>query len=102
MKQPETEDEVLVKTITTAVEVIGCSLSTSAVKMMALELEQHPFQQVINALHKCARECRFKLTLADVIERIDDGRPGWAPRDTTRHVPRSSSVRREIGEENHG
>lgn len=63
-------------------EVTGTSLSKAAQILMLLELETSPALQVLSALRRCATECRFKLTLADIVSRIDDGRPGaeaaWA------------------------
>ena len=78
---------LIAKTIGGVAEVVGHELSPVALTIMVRDLERYPQDQVIGALHRCARECKYKLTLADIIDRLDDGRPGveqaWAmmPRD---------------------
>lgn len=81
-------DKVFIaKTIGGVAEVIGHELSAAALEVMVRELDRYPETHVIGALHRCARECKYKLTLADILERLDDGRLGpeeaWAaiPRD---------------------
>jgi len=51
-------------------------LSEGAVKMMAEELAHYPEPHVLGALRKCCKELKGKLTLADILSRLDDGRPG--------------------------
>lgn len=74
--------EILIKAIAVTAELTGTELSLDAVKMMINDLSAYPEQQVLDALVRCRRELRSRLTLADVISRIDDGRPGpesaWA------------------------
>lgn len=74
--------EDLIKAIAVTAELTGTELSLDAAKMMTSDLASYPEQQVLDALVKCRREIRSRLTLADVISRIDDGRPGaeaaWA------------------------
>src|SRR5690348_15672079 len=43
---------------------------------MAADLSAYPEKQILGALERCRRELRGRLTLADVISRLDDGRPG--------------------------
>ena len=49
---------------------------------MAEDLSRFDHAQVMGALTKCRRELRGRMSLADVISRLDDGRPGveeaWA------------------------
>jgi hypothetical protein len=56
---------------------------------MATELAGYDRQQVLGALRRCRRELKGRLTMAAVIERLDDGRPGaeeaWA------QIPKSES-----------
>lgn len=79
-------DKLITSLVSTA-EVIGHDLSKGAADMMISELGQYSEPMVLEALRRCARECRHRLTLADIISRIDDGRPGaeeaWAmlPKD---------------------
>lgn len=77
----------LIEALVVTAEVIGTELSRSAAIVMLSDLKAYPEPQVLDALTRCRRECRGRLTLADIIGRIDDGRPGadeaWAmwPRD---------------------
>jgi len=81
------DTNLIAKTIGAVAEVTGTELSKMALTVMVRDLSRYPQEQVIGALHRCARECKYKLALADIIERLDDGRPGgeeaWSmmPRD---------------------
>lgn len=72
----------LLEAIAVTAELTGTDLSKSAARVMAEDLARFPLSQVLGSLTRCRRELRGKLTIADVISRIDDGRPGaeeaWA------------------------
>jgi len=68
--------EELIKTLGVVAEVMGHELSPNAARMMIAELSQYNEPMVLAALRRCARECKYKLSLADIISRLDDGRPG--------------------------
>ncbi len=78
----------LVEKIGITFEVCGASTpSPGAAHMIQERLEGYPELAVSKALDKCMSEVKGRLSLADIISRIDDGRPGpeeaWAmiPRD---------------------
>lgn len=77
----------LLEAIAVTAELTGTELSAPAAKVMADDLAQYPERQVLMALVRCRRELRSRLTIADVVARLDDGRPGpeeaWAaiPKD---------------------
>ncbi|WP_447902435.1 hypothetical protein [Pseudomonas serbica] len=70
-------------------ETLGQTISASAAKLMAEDLAVYPPMDIRRALQSCRRELTGKLTLAAVLQRIDDedGRPGkdeaWAIAMTT-------------------
>jgi hypothetical protein len=66
----------LVKELIVTAEVSGTDLSEAAATMIVSELESYERSQVMGALRKCRRELKGRLTLAAIIERLDDGRPG--------------------------
>lgn len=74
----------VLEAIAVVAEVTGTTLSRGAV--MALESELRPYGEdaALKALRRCMREVKHRLTLADIIERLDggDGRPtadeAWA------------------------
>lgn len=72
----------LAKAIGVTAELTGTELSTDVLHAMMDELERYPEEWVAGALMRCRRELRYKLTLADILTRMDDGRPGveqaWA------------------------
>lgn len=80
-------DTNILEAIAVCAEVTGSELSTHARVTMVEDLAQYPERAVIGALHRCRREVKGKLTLGDIIDRLDDGRPGpeeaWAmfPKD---------------------
>lgn len=66
----------LIEAIAVAQEVTGTPLgSDAAIEAMVMDLSGYPEPQVLGALRRCMREVKGKLTLADIITRIDDGRP---------------------------
>lgn len=79
--------EALLDAIAVTAELTGTQLSKPAARVMAADLSRYPEQQVIVALTRCRRELKGRLTINDVVTRLDDGRPGveeaWAmlPKD---------------------
>lgn len=79
--------ENLLKAIAVTAELTGTELSVDAARTMADDLSQYPEEAVSKALTKCRLELKTRMSLADIISRIDDGRPGaeeaWAmiPKD---------------------
>jgi hypothetical protein len=75
-------DTELSKMLAVTAELTGTDLSSAAAEIMARELATYDRDQVLTALAKCRRELKGRLTMAAVIERLDDGRPGaeeaWA------------------------
>jgi len=77
----------IIKAVAVTAELMGTELSESAARVFIADLERYPEQMVLGALTRCRREVKGKLTLVDVISRMDDGRPGveeaWAacPKD---------------------
>lgn len=74
--------EPVLEMLTVACESTGTELSKPTLKLWDSELARYPEGQVLRALRKCCLELRGRLTLADVVARLDDGRPGveeaWA------------------------
>ena len=72
----------LTEALAVTAELTGTELSKAAARVMADDLGRFPLNQVLAALTRCRRELKGKLTIASVIERLDDGRPGveeaWA------------------------
>jgi hypothetical protein len=74
--------EKIVDAIAVTAELTGTTLSPAAVMVMAQDLMGYPEAAVMDALTRCRRELTGRLTLAGILERISDGRPGseeaWA------------------------
>lgn len=72
----------LSEAIAVTAELTGTVLSKAAGQVMADDLARYPENQVMAALTRCRRELKGRLTIADVLTRLDDGRPGveeaWA------------------------
>lgn len=62
----------LAKALAVAAEITGTRLSEPAAAAFLLELQQYPTHRVLHALHRCMRELRGRLTLADVLDRLYD------------------------------
>lgn len=68
-------------------EALGQPLSPGAVKVFVAVLDGIPEAEIQKALILCAKELKGRLTPAEVLSRIDDGRPGsqeaWAMMPTS-------------------
>ena len=79
--------KAILQAIAVTAELTGTQLSEPAARVFAGDLAAYPEAQVLGALTRCRKEVRGRLTLQDVIGRLDDGRPGaeeaWAmlPKD---------------------
>lgn len=70
-------DRNILQALAVTVELIGAEMTTQGRVAMVEDLAQYPERAIIGALHRCRREVtRNKLTLQDIIDRLDDGRPG--------------------------
>jgi hypothetical protein len=79
--------ENLIKAIVATAQVMGTDLSEDAARMMCADLAEYPEPQVMVALQRTRREVKGRISVADVIARIDDGRPG--PEEAWSMIPRS-------------
>lgn len=72
----------VIKAVAVTAELCGRTFSEAAAAVFVEDLAGFDDAAVINALARCRKEVRGFLTIADVISRIDDGRPGpeeaWA------------------------
>lgn len=72
----------LVELLVATAEVIGDEIRPSAAALMVEELSMYPLPSVVGALAACRRELKGRLSLAAILERIDDGHPtpneAWA------------------------
>lgn len=76
------EQEELIKVLMATAEVIGDQLRPNAAVFMVSDLAAYPVPLIDRALASCRRELKGKLSLAAILERIDDGHPSpneaWA------------------------
>lgn len=93
----------LVDAITLTAEVCGQVLSRAAAEMLADDLVGFSEEDVFTALARCRLELQGPLRVAEVVLRIEDGRPSpeeaWAmvPRDETVSVVWTEEVARAWG-----
>lgn len=83
------KSENLVKAIIATAEVMGSTLSLSAARMFSDDLATYPEGEVLKALQRARMEVRGRLTIADVISRIDYGHIG--PEEAWALCPKSES-----------
>lgn len=76
------EQDRLVELLVVTAEVIGDQLRPTTAAYMVRDLSCYPLVQLERALEGCRRELKGRLSLAAVLERIDDGHPApneaWA------------------------
>ncbi|MGY8524951.1 hypothetical protein [Paracidovorax citrulli] len=72
----------VLRAIAVTAELTGREFSKAAVRLMAEDLAEYPVEAVLAALARSRAEVSAPLTLAHIIARLDDGRPGaeeaWA------------------------
>lgn len=95
--------KALLQAIAVTAELTGTEMSEPAAAVLADDLSRFPEAQVLGALTRCRRELKGRLTIADVVDRLDDGRPGaeeaWAmiPHDEEGSVVWSAEMQRAFG-----
>lgn len=65
----------IAQALAVAAELTGTALSEMAFDVMVSDLAEFETDAVLNALNRCRRELTGRLTLAAVLERIDNGLP---------------------------
>lgn len=84
-------------------EVCGAEISEAAARIMMSDLSAYPTEAVHAALVRVRREWKGRLSLAAIIERIDDGRPNsdeaWAmvPTDERDTAVLSDEIQKALG-----
>ncbi len=79
----------LIEAVAVTAELCGRQYTPAAAKAFIMDLEGFPEDAVIKSLRRCRMEVSGFLTVADVIKRIDDGRPG--PEEAWSMVPKDES-----------
>lgn len=98
-----TERIELIKALAVTAQLMGTTLSEEAAEVFAGDLSGFPVDAIKAALVRCRKEVKGRLTVADVVSRIDDGRPGpeeaWAmlPKNEHDSVVWSDEMRRAFG-----
>jgi hypothetical protein len=93
----------LLKAIAVTAQIYGRELSEDAARVYAADLAAYPEALVLQALSRCRKEVPRFPTIADIVARIDDGRPGadeaWAmiPKDERASVVWSAEMRDAFG-----
>ena len=97
------EDTKLLEIVRATGEIYGKQVSVTAALMFLADLDAYSSDDVVGALSRCRKELRNFPTVADVIARIDDGRPGveeaWAmiPKDEEGSVVWSDEIAEAYG-----
>lgn len=83
MKTVKEPSDRLMKSCAWTIELCGTSWSVEATEAAMTDLvNRFPEEAVMLALERCRLECKGRLTMADIMERVEDGRPGadeaWA------------------------
>lgn len=81
--------ETLLDALAVTAELTGTELTKAAARVMVADLQAYPLPQVLAALTRCRRELKGRLTLAAILERLDDGRPG--PQEAWAMIPQDEA-----------
>jgi hypothetical protein len=96
-------DSKLLQTIQATAEIYGRTMSAFSAEILLNDLSEYPEADILKSLTRCRKELRSFPTLAEIISRIDDGRPGveeaWAmlPKDESASVVWTEEMRDAFG-----
>lgn len=82
--------EKLIQAVAVTAELCGRTFSPAAAQQFVVDLEAYSEAAVLAALQRCRQEVRGVLTVADVIARVEDGRPG--PEEAWAMLPRDEAI----------
>jgi hypothetical protein len=71
----DSEQDTLVEMLVATAEVMGEQIRPTAAAYMVTDLASYPLRVLAEALTACRREVKGRLSLAAIMERIDDGHP---------------------------
>lgn len=97
------DDQQLIEELKATAELYNKQLSATAALMLLGDLKNFKREQISKALAKCRAEIRTFPTMADILVRLDDGRPGpeeaWAmiPQDEEASVVWTEEMREAYG-----
>lgn len=103
MKREPIPSLALVEAVAATTELCGSSISPAAARLFVQDLAGFPEQQVMAALARCRQEVSGRLTVAHVLARLDDGRPGadeafsMLPRNEVDSYPMTDEMRAAWG-----
>lgn len=83
--------ENVLRAIAVTAELTNTVLSEAAARVMASDLADYPEEQILPALTRCRKELRGRLTISEVLTRLEDGRPG-AEEAWAYHVPKDEAA----------
>lgn len=95
--------EELLDALQVTSKLTGTDLDPPSIKVMLADLSVYPKRQVLGALARCRRELKGRLSIAAIVERLDDGRPGgneaWAmiPQDEDGSVVWTTEMQQAFG-----
>lgn len=74
-EQREASQHILAEAIALTAEICGQPLSPAAAELLALDLGDFADSQILAALARCRMELHGPMKVAEILARIDDGRP---------------------------
>jgi hypothetical protein len=80
------ERDAVVKWLAVVCEVTGAQFSDAAKKFLLDRLEPYSAGAVVKALGQCASQCKQRVTLADIVERIESDRSRVPGVEVTRRM----------------
>lgn len=95
--------KTVLQAVAVTAELTGTEMSAAAARVMADDLARYPEPWVLGALTRCRRELKGRMNLAEILSRMDDGRPGpdeaWAmlPHDESQSAVWTDEMRMAYG-----
>lgn len=82
--------KALLQAIAVTAELTGTEMSAPAARVFADDLARYPEDQVLGALTRCRREVKGRMSMVDVLSRLQDGRPG--PEEAWAMLPKTEAA----------
>ena len=80
-----------IELLTGTAEACGYPLSEAAAKIMASDLAEHDFESLRKACAKCRRELKHRLTLSDILERLQANDVRYTAEEAWAKLPKDES-----------
>lgn len=87
---PRDDFSAVLDALEVTAKLTGTEYDKASLKVLLADLSAYSVDHILAALTRCRRELKGRLTIASIVERIPDGRPG--PNEAWASIPRDEAT----------